>query len=116
MAVQRGSRDRIEGLVRSIFDPSIDALHAFFNQVGIQLVDGFRTSLESAYAESQLHFPYTSTNVSSVGATSTELHNSVSSGRKGGAFAGTSPSAPVPPKPSTPPAKWSHDCSKKARR
>lgn len=69
----RDVRDHARGLVESIFDQSIGARQAFVNEVGVQLVNRFRTGLEEAYAGSQLAVTYKLTHLSGVRAISIEV-------------------------------------------
>lgn len=62
-----GSFHRIERLVRTIVDQTIETLDAFAGQIITQSVDCFRNGLENAYAGSKLAFSYTLTHVDGVG-------------------------------------------------
>lgn len=115
LAGVRGARERVDSLMRFIVDQSVAALDVFIDQVDDQLWDPFRTGQINAYAGGQLLFPHTLTHVSGVDATSVEVQIPISPGGEGGGSAATNPSALVPPKPSTPPAKASSGRSKKAR-
>lgn len=44
--------EHVEKLLRSIVGQSLETLDALVNEVGIQLVDRFRTGLENAYSSS----------------------------------------------------------------
>lgn len=73
LAVVRGGYDPIEGSMRSIVGQSVEAINAFVNHVGTQLVDRFPAELEKAYAGCQSAFHFMWTHVSGVGATSVEM-------------------------------------------
>lgn len=79
-------------------------------------MDRFCTELGRIYAGSQLAFPYTLTRMSGIGATIVEVRGPAPPGGEVADAAGTKPSTPIPPKPSTHPAKGSRSRSKKAHR
>lgn len=109
----RGVRNCAEGFVRSIVNQSVRALHAFVNPMCVQLVNCSRLGLEESYASSKSPFSYMLTHVSDIGVPRVEVQIPVSLAWEGEDSAGTYPSAPVPQKPSTPPAKGSYSRSKK---
>lgn len=110
----QGALECVERLVRSIFAQFVEALDAFFNQVGTHLVDHFSAWLEVTYTGSQLSRRYALPQVSSVGATSIEMQGSTfHDGGDGGGAVGN-PSTPVPSKAATPPTKGSRGHSKRA--
>lgn len=100
-----GARYVADGLVRSNVAQSVDFLVAFINQARAELMNCFRIGFVGAYAGSQLAFPYMSTYVSGVGATSVKVYSPAPPDWRGRYAAATNTSMPVSLKPSTPPVK-----------
>lgn len=73
-----GDRVRVEGLVCSVGGKSVEALDAFVNQVGTQLVERFCLRLEKSCYGSQLLCSFTLRHIPGVGATSDEVQALVS--------------------------------------
>lgn len=84
LAAVRNAQDVVEVQVRSVVRQSVKSLKAFVNQVESQLVDLFRTGLETAYAGSQMTIPYKLTYESGVGKTSFKAQGTTSPGAEDG--------------------------------
>lgn len=73
MADVRSTCYCIERLVRSIVGKTVEALDAFVDQAGNQLVDRLLVELEGAYAVSRLAWSHKLTHVSGVGVPTVEV-------------------------------------------
>lgn len=69
--------------MRSVLGQSVKFLHALITQVETQLLDHFGSGLEVVYAGSKPTFPYKSTQIYSVGATTVNVHGPTTHNRCG---------------------------------
>lgn len=86
----------------------------FINQVGTQLVDGFRAGLEDAYTVSQLLCSYTLKHNYGVGVIRVEVQSPICHAEADGGAADVNLPTPALPKLSIPLTKGSHGRSKNA--